>query len=170
MLSLLTDIFSPDFQAAAEGTEITSLTPSFQDILSRFSVTESFVQSQHKGYTLNQIYSALLRSSIDQISYEEAISLIAPKEVNVSDSVTSSVYNSVYSSGLSDFIHIPFDPQSPVTKVVYGEMMGLLSISIYLAGVKSITLMIATATELKLNILIFINFMIHSPKRGVLLG
>lgn len=65
------------------------------DLLSEhFSVSKEFLQEQlNTGYTLTEVYSALMYAELNNVPYEQAIRFVAPKEENNSLTATSDVYN-----------------------------------------------------------------------------
>lgn len=103
-----------------------------QTVIDRFAVTESFVQHQlDAGYTLSQVYSALFKAELESISYEEAVQAMYPAEVNVSSTVTGSVYDdlidpvfrntTVVDLSESSVAGNVYDPDAAVTDSVYEE-------------------------------------------------
>lgn len=83
-------------------------------IVEEFSVSSDWIQNYlDEGYTLNHIHSALYKSKIKNISFEEALNSLYPAEVNLSK--TPSVSSAVY--GLTDTV-------DTVSSTVYGLSTG----------------------------------------------
>lgn len=63
-------------------------------IMHRFGVSEAFVQEQiNEGNSLIEIYSILFKSEEEQISYDEAKTILFAPEINLSPTVESKVSN-----------------------------------------------------------------------------
>ncbi|WP_283657745.1 hypothetical protein [Paenibacillus sp. RC343] len=78
---------------------------SADQMAARFGVTSSFLSEQlRKGYSLNQIYTALYSAEQDHISYEQAAASLFPIEENQSQTVTSDVYNKLSDAPLDNLI------------------------------------------------------------------
>ncbi|MFD1460350.1 RHS repeat-associated core domain-containing protein [Paenibacillus farraposensis] len=78
---------------------------SVDQMAARFGVTSSFLSEQlRKGYSLNQIYTALYLAEQDHISYEQAVASLFPSEENKSQAVTSDVYNKLSDAPLGNLI------------------------------------------------------------------
>ena len=98
ILSLLITVnglttYAPD-QTSANSASSSSV--SIQDILSRFSTTEAFVQQQlNSGLELEEIYLIFFHAKINQMNYEEAYEMLYPEEINLSSEVESETINEV---------------------------------------------------------------------------
>ncbi|AET59808.1 Rhs family protein [Paenibacillus terrae HPL-003] len=108
------------FGAGNEDTQYSA-----DQMAARFGVTSSFLSEQlRKGYSLNQIYTALYSAEQDHISYEQAAASLFPIEENQSQTVTSDVYNKLSDAPLDNLIShnvtddvYPTDDPDPVNKV-----------------------------------------------------
>nr|WP_252508778.1 RHS repeat domain-containing protein [Paenibacillus peoriae] len=98
---------------------------SADQMAARFGVTSSFLSEQlKKGYSLNQIYTALYMAEQDHISYDQAVASLFPSEENQSQTVTSDVYNKLSDAPLDNLIShsvtddvYPTDDPVPTNKV-----------------------------------------------------
>ncbi|WP_164931686.1 RHS repeat protein, partial [Longirhabdus pacifica] len=94
LVVMLFTIFPVPLLAEIDTTNNGSENEQLQKILDRFDVNEAFVKDQQQeGYNLKDIYVALLYAKIKRMSYEDAVQLLFPKEVNLSQTVTGQVYN-----------------------------------------------------------------------------
>ncbi|MGG1638775.1 hypothetical protein [Paenibacillus sp. NRS-1760] len=90
-----------------------------QDMMKRFSVSESFIQENiDNGYNLNEIYAALYKAELEGISFEQALYLLFSKMVNESQTATTSVYNGAAGDSTPKMIIIEAD-KSTITGSVY---------------------------------------------------
>lgn len=97
-------------------TDLAGLTPEL--VMERFSVTEEFIQQKLTDYTINQIYAALMKSELDGLSIESAFEFLYPELLNLSSTVTSSVYQAGPSPIFDNLTFIDA-AQSNVTGSVY---------------------------------------------------
>ncbi|MDQ6423252.1 hypothetical protein RB620_27870 [Paenibacillus sp. LHD-117] len=84
-------------------------------LLDRFSVTQNFVDSElAAGYSVNQIYAALMKVELDGIDYAAARLQLFPDEINLSTNAQSEVSNASLPLDL-----VLTDADSTVTGQVY---------------------------------------------------
>ncbi|WP_171056245.1 RHS repeat-associated core domain-containing protein [Paenibacillus sinopodophylli] len=90
-----------------------------QRIMTRFSVTEAFIQQYiDAGYTLNEINAALYKAELDGTTFEQALYFLVSEPINDSLSVIESVYNNLVSEPFKDLIIVENNELS-VTDAVY---------------------------------------------------
>ncbi|OAB30169.1 hypothetical protein PMSD_20470 [Paenibacillus macquariensis subsp. defensor] len=126
-LGLLNSYTIPTIQAKSldqDQTDLAVMTPEL--VIERFSVTEDFIQQKLMVYTINQIYAALMKSELDGLSIESAFEFLYPEVLNLSSTVTSSVYQAVPSPIFDNLTFIDA-ALSNVTGSVY-EPDGLMDI------------------------------------------
>ncbi|MED4954709.1 RHS repeat-associated core domain-containing protein [Paenibacillus macerans] len=91
--------YIPNIASASEKTG------TYEQIASRFGMSASFIQNElQKGYSINQIYTALFHAEQSSKTYEEALAELFPKELNKSETVTSNVYNRLNTSPLDGIV------------------------------------------------------------------
>ncbi|MFB5761546.1 RHS repeat domain-containing protein [Paenibacillus medicaginis] len=91
--------YIPNIASASEATG------TYEQMASRFGVSTSFIQNElQKGYSVNQIYTALFHAEQSNKTYEEAVEELFPTELNPSETVTSDVYNRLSTSPSEDIV------------------------------------------------------------------